>query len=510
MRKWMPLIAISLGTFMLLVDVTIVNVALPDMADDLSTSFSSLQWVIDIYALVLAALLLGSGTIADRVGHRRIYVVGLIMFAAASLVSGLAPNSGVLIAARGLQGIGGAAMFATTFALLNSSYTGRDRGVAYGIWGAIGGAAAAVGPIAGGLLTQNFSWRWIFYVNLPISVLAVVMCMMVLTGGDSRRKTRLDLAGMISFTVAAAALTYGLIRANDDGWASAGTLGMVVLAAIALVAFVLVELRAVAPMFDLALLRHGPFVGALVAGLAMNFAAFAYLAYSSVWLQSVLGLGPVKAGVVGALPLAVTAFLTSAIAGRFLHGDKSRAAIGGGLLLIGVGGLVEAYQLHSTADWHALLVGLAISGVGVGLAAPALSSTAMGAVPLQRGGMAAGAVNTARQLGFALGIAVLGSVFAARAQHSLGGASLTDAAGQAKAIAGGQAQQIVAHVPEGSRQHVATVVRAAATSGLQGTVLVAGVCGVVAAVITVGLLGKPQSAKHESPAVDGDLAAAAT
>src|SRR3978361_984556 len=165
-RKWSPLVAICTGTFMLLVDVTIVNVALPDMAADLTTTYSQLQWVVDIYALALAALVLGAGPLADLSGRRRIFLGGLVLFALSSLACGLAPNAGFLIAARGIQGIGGAAMFATTIALINSTYEGRDRGTAFGVWGAVVGAAAAIGPILGGALTE-LSWRWIFFVNLP-------------------------------------------------------------------------------------------------------------------------------------------------------------------------------------------------------------------------------------------------------------------------------------------------------------------------------------------------------
>ncbi len=196
MRKWMPLIAVCLGTFMLLVDVTIVNVALPDMAVDLHTSFSSLQWVIDSYAVALAALLMGLGSLADLRGRRRVYLAGLAVFAAASLASGLATSPGLLIVARGVQGVGGAAMFATTIALLNASYQGRDRGPAFGVWGAVAGASAAVGPVLGGLLTEALSWRWIFFVNLPVSAAAVVLSLAAF-GADRRQATaRFDLAGV--------------------------------------------------------------------------------------------------------------------------------------------------------------------------------------------------------------------------------------------------------------------------------------------------------------------------
>ena len=187
MRKWLPLVAICTGTFMLLVDVTIVNVALPDIATDLGTTFSQLQWVVDVYALALAALVLGAGSLADLYGRRRLYLIGLVLFALASLACGLAPNAGCLIAARGVQGIGGAIMFATTIALINTSYEGRDRGTAFGVWGAVVGASAALGPILGGALTE-LSWRWIFFVNLPVCVLAVVLTLTAVAGGPAAER----------------------------------------------------------------------------------------------------------------------------------------------------------------------------------------------------------------------------------------------------------------------------------------------------------------------------------
>src|SRR5882757_3650887 len=350
MRKWLPLVAVCLGSFMLLVDVTIVNVALPDMAADLSTSFTSLQWVIDIYALALAALLLGFGSFADVVGRRRVYLGGLVVFAAASLVAGIAPNTAVLITARAVQGVGGAAMFATTLALLNSSYQGRDRGTAFGVWGAVSAAAAAAGPIAGGLLTQHGSWRWIFFVNLPVSVIAVVMTLRVIAPERPGARHRIDVPGIASFTLSAGAVTFALIRASEDGWLSARTLGLLALGAVALIGFVVIERRTPRPVLDLALFRSPRFVGVLVGAGVMTFSAFAYLAYTSLWLQSVRGLSPVEAGVVGSVPLSAAAMLVSAGFGRFLHHTRPHWIVGGGLVLIGVGSLVQA-RLDAGSSW---------------------------------------------------------------------------------------------------------------------------------------------------------------
>ncbi|WP_141726202.1 MFS transporter, partial [Actinacidiphila rubida] len=282
MRKWLPLVAICLGAFILLVDVTIVNVALPRMADDLHASFSSLQWVIDVYALALAALLMVTGSLADLFGHRRLYTAGLTVFALASLACALAPNAAVLIAARGVQGAGGAAMFATSAALVSVTYKGRDRGVAFGVWGAVNGAAAAAGPIMGGLLTEGFGWQSIFLVNLPVAALAVALTLRVLPAG-ARRKGSLDVPGALVFTVAAAAVTYALIRGGEHGWGDGLTVTAFVVAGVAAVAFVPVELRAPQPMLDMALLRRPAFAGLLTGALLYQMAAFGGMVFISLW-----------------------------------------------------------------------------------------------------------------------------------------------------------------------------------------------------------------------------------
>ncbi|MFL6113522.1 MAG: MFS transporter, partial [Catenulispora sp.] len=236
MRTWSPLIAVCLGTFMLLVDVTIVTVALPVLTRDLHSSLSDLQWVLDGYALALAALLLGLGSVADRLGRKAVYLAGLVVFALASLACGLAPDAGTLIAARFVQGAGAAAMLATTIALLNVAYQGKDRAIAFGVWGAVNGAAAAAGPILGGLLTQHVDWRWIFLVNLPVSVAAVALTIRSVPESRGGHGARFDVAGMATFTVAVGSVVYALIRANDAGWTAPGTLGLFGLGAVASVA----------------------------------------------------------------------------------------------------------------------------------------------------------------------------------------------------------------------------------------------------------------------------------
>jgi len=491
MRKWLALITVSLGTFMLLIDVTIVNVALPDMANDLHSSFSSLQWVIDIYALSLAAFLLGIGAYSDKVGRRPVYIVGLVVFALSSLTCGLAPNTTVLIIARGVQGIGAAAMFATTIALLSTSYQGRDRGIAFGVWGAINGAAAAAGPILGGLLTEGLSWRWIFFVNLPISVAAVALAILALSKDEPRREGRVDLPGMVAFTISAGAVTYGLTRASDVGWGSIQTLATLVGGALALVAFVAIEARSRRPLVDLALLRRAAFSAVLVAAFVFPLAAFSYLAYMSLWLQSVRLMSPIQAGA-AFLPMSLAALLTSLTIGRYMHAPSTRRwAIAGGMTLVGVGGLLEAH-LGAGSDWKSVFIGLLVTGIGVGLVSPTLASAALSAVPQQLGGMASGALNTMRQLGYAVGIAGLGVVLQSRIGHSLTGtAGVTGSGRLAKAVAGGQSQAVLHRTPPAARSGLDQAIHVAFASGLNATLLIAaGAALLGAAVAAIALRPK--------------------
>lgn len=487
MRKWLPLITVCLGTFMLLIDATIVNVALPDVARDLKTSFGSLQWVVNAYALVMASLVLGAGSVADLVGHRRSYVAGLLLFAGSSLVCGLAGDAGTLIAARTVQGIGAAAMLATTFALLNSHYRDpRERGTAYGLWGAVAGASGAVGPIIGGALTEAATWRWVFFVNLPVSVLAVALCLLVLKDAHEPFDGRVDLLGLASFTAAAASLVYGLIRSNSHGWSSPASWGWLLAAPVLLAAFVAVERRVPQPMLDLGLLRRRTFTGVLLGGLLLFVAAFGALTYVSIWLQSVLGLSPVQAGLV-LLPMSAASFGASALLGRALHRLAPGRVIAIGLGLTGSGGLLSAALLHGSASWPAVVPGLILVGCGVGLTTPTLSSAATAAVPPQRGGMAGGALNAAQELGFTLGTAVLGSIFAARAAALLDGHGVRRAAEVSRALSGGQRDALLSAAPAAARPALDHALHLAALGGTQWIALTSGAVGLLGAGILIAL-----------------------
>ncbi|MCM6774176.1 MFS transporter [Nocardia sp. CDC159] len=408
-RKWLPLFAACLGTLMLLIDVTIVNVALPDIATDLGTGLSGLQWVVDGYALALAALLLVLGSLADRIGAKPTYLAGLVVFALASLICGAAQSVSVLVAARALQGVGGAAMFATTLSLLHATYTGRDRGVAFGAWGAVAGAAAGIGVVVGGVLTELLSWRWIFLVNLPVAVVATALSAWVFRASPRQTGRGVDAAGMVAFAAAATALTYGIIRGGEHGWSDPRALIAALVGVTAVAAFAIVESRGAAPMFPLTLLRNREFGATLIAAAGMNFAAFASSPFLSLWLQQPLQLSPLRAGL-AMLPMAATAFVASGLFGRFAHDLAPKWTIGGGLVVIGIGTALLTI-IDTESSWRALLPGFVVIGLGVGVLGPSLVAVGMAAVSPRQSGTAAGAVNTGRQLGLALGVAVLGTVF---------------------------------------------------------------------------------------------------
>ncbi|MFI6333911.1 MFS transporter [Streptomyces sp. NPDC050535] len=477
MGKWGPLTAVCLGTFMLLLDVTIAIVALPDMARALHASLSELQWVIDGYALALGALLLALGAAADVLGRRRVHVAGVVLFAVASLLCGLASEPGTLVAARVVQGVGAAAMLATTLPLLGSVYQGRDRSAALGVWGAVSGGAAAVGPVLGGVLTEGPGWRWIFFVNLPVSVASVWLTLRAVPESRGRRGVGIDWAGTVAFACFAGAITYGVVRAGADGWTSAVPAGSFVLAGLALVAFVLVERRVAHPLLDLSLLREPAFVGVMVGALAFNGVAFGVLPYTSIWMQTVLGMSPVRGGLT-LLPLTGASVVVALLAGKLLHGAPARLTIGGGLLLIGSGTLCQAV-LDSGTGWTVLVPGFVLVGIGTGLVSPAIAGAALAAVPPGRAGMAGGAVNTARQLGYALGVAVFGTVLTSRMRDTL---SLDEA----HTLAGGGAGALRGELSE-------RTLRTAFTAGLDAASVAAGVTGVTAAVLVLVLVRTPRT-----------------
>jgi len=416
-RRWWALIAICGGTFMLLVDVTIVQVALPTIQHDLHASFTDLQWVIDAYALTLSALILTSGTLADRIGRKRVFTGGVSLFALASLLCGLSSSATMLVLGRGLQGIGGAAMFATSLALIAQEFQGPERGSAIAVWGATVGGAVAIGPLIGGALTDALGWQWIFFVNLPVGAATIAISATRMVNVRDPDAERLDWAGLMSFSGALFLFIFGLLRGTDEGWGSPLIISVFGGAALLLCAFVAVELRQRRPMFDLSLFRNRAFCGVSLATFAIGAGMFAMFPYLTLYLQNALGYSPLQGGL-RLLPATALTFIVP-LATRRLTGKISPGLLLGAGLGLTALGLAAMHGLSGGSHWTALLGGLLVVGVGIGLANPAIAHIALGVVPPERSGMASGISNTFRIGGLATGVAALGAVFQHRLETSL-------------------------------------------------------------------------------------------
>jgi len=364
-RKWWTLVAVCTATFMLLLDITVVNVALPDIERELGASFTELQWVVDAYALMLAGLLLTAGSLGDLLGRRRIFVGGLALFTFASLLCALAPSAAALDVARGLQGVGGAGMFATSLALIGQEFSGPERATAFGAWGATTGGAVAVGPLLGGVLTESLSWEWIFLINLPVGAAAIWLSLARLVDERAPATRGVDLPGLLTFSGALFAFVFALIRGNDEGWGSPMILGLLAAAAGLLAVFVAVERARERPMFDLTLFRVPTFVGACIAAFSLSAAMFAMFLYLTLYIQSVLGYSPLEAGL-RFLPITLLSFAVAPVAGKLSERLPVRGFLGGGLALVGVGLLLMA-GLRADSEWTALLAGFVLAGAGIGM-----------------------------------------------------------------------------------------------------------------------------------------------
>ncbi len=377
-KKWWTLIVVCAATFMLLLDVTIVIVALPTIQSGLHASFSDVQWVVDAYALTLASVLLTAGSLADRYGRRFLFTIGLIVFTLGSLLCGVAQSPAMLILSRSAQGIGGAILFATSLALLAQTFSGRERGVAFGVWGAVTGVAVGLGPVLGGVLTTGIGWRSIFLVNLPVGVAALVITRLKVGESKTPNAARPDWAGFATLTAGLVSLVYGLIRAGEIAWSDTGVIICLALAVVFLGSFAVVERRADHPLFDLSLFRIPSFSGGLAAAFAMNGSLYAMLLYLVLYLQDDLGYSALGTGLRLLIMSGVT-LVTATIAGRLSSRVPVRWLIGPGLLLVGIA-LLLMTGLNGASSWTHLIPGFIVAGAGSGMVNPPLASTAVGVV----------------------------------------------------------------------------------------------------------------------------------
>jgi EmrB/QacA subfamily drug resistance transporter len=412
-RKWWTLAAVAFGLFMIMLDNTVVNVALPSIQEDLGIGLSELQWIVTGYALTFAALMLIGGKLADAYGRRLIFVLGIVVFTAASLWCGLADSGEMLITARIVQGSGAALMNPATLSIIAATFPPRQRGTAIGIWAGVSALALAIGPLVGGLLTEHLSWHWIFFINVPVGVLGIGASYLLIDESKDDTHESLDLPGLATSAVGLFSLTYGLIEANTYGWTSARILGSFAVAAVSLAAFLLIERRRRAPMLDLTLFRSGTYAGANLAMLLVALAMFGVFFFVSLYMQNVLGYSAVQAGA-AFLPMTLLIILVAPVAGKLSDRHGSRWLMSGGMVLLGIQ-LLYFSQLGPDAGFWDLLPAFLVGGLGMSLSMTPTAAAATRAVPVEKSGVGAAVLNAMRQVGGSLGIALMGAIVAAQA-----------------------------------------------------------------------------------------------
>jgi EmrB/QacA subfamily drug resistance transporter len=458
--------------------------------------------VVDAYALTLATFTLTAGAVADLYGRKRVFVIGIVVFTASSAACGASFDPLFLILARAVQGVGGAIMFATALALLSQEFHGRERGTAFGIWGATIGAAVAIGPLAGGVLTSWLSWRWIFFVNIPIGIGAVVLSLRSLHESSDPEHSRLDPVGLVTLTGGLFCLILALIEGNKQGWSSALILGLFAAAAVLLAAFVVAQAVQDTSMVDLSLFRRPAFVGAQTTAFAISSSMFSMFLYLVLYLQNVLGLSPLQTGV-RFLPLSLVSFLAAPLAGRLTAHVPIRALLGFGLALNALSMWLMS-RVSVTSTWTVLLPGFVIAGVGIGFVNAPLATTAVSTVRRERAGMASGINNTFRQLGIATGIAALGAAFQSRISTHLSGvlAGVPHAHRITLQVTSGQVGRALASVPPAQRPHVAGAAKASFVLGLSDILIVGTIVVAIGAVLALALV-RPQDFVASGPPAPG-------
>jgi EmrB/QacA subfamily drug resistance transporter len=493
-RKWWTLIAVSVATFMLLLDITVVNVALPAIREDLDAGFTDLQWVVDAYALTLAALVLTAGSLADRLGRRRVFGAGLVIFSLASLLCALAPDPTFLNLARALQGVGGAVMFAVSLALIAQEFpAGRERGMAMGIYGATMGVAVAIGPLVGGALTDSLGWESIFYLNVPIGLAALAVTQRKLRESRDPTATRVDWPGVVAFSGALFLLVLALLRGNVDGWGSILIVSLFAGSAALLVAFVAVERRVDEPMLPLALFRRRTFVGVQLAAFTLSSSMFALFLYLTLYLQNYLGHSALEAGV-RYLPITVASFFVAPVAGALLSRVDARLMLSVGLAGVG-SGLLLMGGIEAGSEWTTLLGGFLVAGAAIGLLNPVIADVALSVVPKEQSGMASGINDTFRQVGIAVGIAVWGAIFVGRGADKVDALTGASAAASGErprelmeAASSGNLDQALAAVPPPAREGVSDAAREGFLAGLNDVLTLAALIAFIGAALALWLV----------------------
>jgi EmrB/QacA subfamily drug resistance transporter len=403
------LAVVCLATAVLMLDIAVVNTALPHIASDLDAGLGGLQWVVDAYTLALASVVLTAGSVADRIGRKRVFSAGMVLFTVSSIACAMAGSIEVLDVARGIQGLGGALLFATSLGLLAQAFPRPEERVkALAAYGASIGAAFAFGPLLGGALTSGFGWQAVFFVNVPLGIAGMIGTARWVRESRDENARGLDWWGQVTLSASLFLLVLALLRGNEDGWSSTLIVAEFSAAAVLLVAFVAIQRRVKYPMLPLGLFRRPDFTGAQVAAFAISASFFALFLYTTLYLQNILGLSAIEAGLVympGTLVMFVVSGMSAQVASKMAPG----VMIAGGLALVAIG-LAMWLNVSADSSWTALLPGLLVASIGTGVFNPAVSQVALGSAPQHMSGLAAGVNDTFRQAGIAVGVAAFGAM----------------------------------------------------------------------------------------------------
>jgi len=417
-RKWWTLAAVSFGLFMIMLDNTVVNVALPSIQRSLHLKISELEWVVTGYALTFGALMLTGGKLADLLGRRAMFVAGLVIFTLSSLACGLAGGASVLIAARVVQGVGAALMNPSTLSIITVTFPPRQRGTAIGIWAGVSALALAIGPLVGGLITEHINWNWIFFINIPIGAIGILAAFTFIDESrDTSAEQRPDVLGQTTSALGLFALSYALIEANNYGWTSGRIIAAFAIAAVSLAVFVLLELHQRLPMLDLSLFRNVGFAGANSVMLLVGLAMFGIFFYVSLYLQQVLRYSPVQAGA-AFLPWTVLIILLAPQAGRLSDRYGPRPFVSAGMVIVAAAMFVFSRMGVHAGYWD-LLPAMVLGGLGMGIAMAPTTAAAMHSVRPDKAGVGSAVLNSMRQVGGSLGIAIMGAIVASGVSSGL-------------------------------------------------------------------------------------------
>jgi len=409
-RRWWTLAAMCFALFMIMLDNTVVNVALPSIQDDLGVSLSGLEWTVNIYTLTFAVLLVTGGRLGDILGRRKMFLFGVVVFALSSAAIGLAPDEGWLVAGRALQGAGAAFMMPATLSIITVTFPAEERGKAIGTWAGVSALALALGPVVGGFLTEEVSWRAIFFLNLPVAMLAVFVTLFATKESrDPNVPRAVDYGGVATITVGVGALVLALVEGNDWGWGSPRVVALLVTAVIALVAFVLVERGSRFPMVEFEFLRSRTFAGTNGIAFVVSFSMLAMFFFMALYMQNILGYSPLEAGV-RFLPSTVVIIIAAPLAGRLTDRIGARIPIAVGLSLVAVALYLQS-RITVDTDYGYLLPTFSLMGLGIGLTMSPMSTAAMNAVHETKAGVASGILSMSRMVGGTFGVAALGALF---------------------------------------------------------------------------------------------------